>query len=89
MRFSPKAKKSSKIREIVMNPVLCAVHFLKCSVWLRQQEILESVNTHRKTAVKACHASGKTFIAAIAPATTNALATARNVSGSVAFVSNR
>ena len=66
MRFSPKAKKSSKIREIVMNPVLCAVHFLKCSVWLRQQEILESVNTHRKTAVKACHASGKTFVAAIA-----------------------
>ena len=33
-------------------------------VWLRQRDILQSVANHARTAVKACHASSKTFAAA-------------------------
>jgi hypothetical protein len=36
------------------------------SIWHMQGEILESVANNRRTAVKSCHASGKTFISAAA-----------------------
>jgi hypothetical protein len=34
------------------------------AVWSKQREILQSVARYPRTAVKACHASGKTFTAA-------------------------
>jgi phage terminase large subunit len=66
MPSSRKPKRLSEAAKILLDPVLCAARLLCCFLWLKQQEILRSVDTHRKTAVKACHASGKTFVAAIA-----------------------
>ena len=66
MPSSRKPKKLSEAAKIILDPVLCAARLLCCVLWLKQQEILRSVATHRKTAVKACRASGKTFVAAIA-----------------------
>ena len=66
MPSSRKQKRISEAAKIILDPVLCADQMLCCRLWLKQQEILRSVDTHRKTAVKACHASGKTFVAAIA-----------------------
>jgi len=40
--------------------------YRKLPLWSKQREILEALVTHRKVAVKSCHAAGKTFIAAIA-----------------------
>ena len=39
-------------------------NILRKSIWRAQSDILESVLWNRRTAVKSCHASGKTFIAA-------------------------
>src|ERR1700722_16130081 len=66
MPSSRKPKKLSEAARILLDPVLCAARLLKATLWSRQQDILRSVDTRRKTAVKACHASGKTFVAAIA-----------------------
>jgi ribosomal protein L37AE/L43A len=66
MQLSRKQKRTSEAANILLNPVLCASGLLRSSLWLKQQEILLSVNTHLKTAVKACHASGKTYVAAVA-----------------------
>ena len=38
--------------------------FLGADLWEKQTEIAMSVCTHRRTAVKSCHASGKSFLAA-------------------------
>lgn len=38
--------------------------FLGADLWEKQVEIAESVRDHRRTAVKSCHGSGKSFIAA-------------------------
>ena len=56
----------SFVRRVVRNPVLFANHFLRVSLWEREMEILRSVKTHRRTAVKACHGVGKTFTLAAA-----------------------
>lgn len=66
MKSSKKQKRINEAGKILLDPVLCASGVLKSSLWPRQQEILRSVSTHRKTAVKACHASGKTYVAAVA-----------------------
>lgn len=66
MPSSRKQKRVNRAADILLNPVLCASRVLNSSLWLKQQEILLSLATHRKTAVKACHASGKTHVAAIA-----------------------
>ena len=52
------------LRRIVKNPTLFAEIMLRHRVWPVQHKILQSVAIHRQTAVKACHASGKTFTAA-------------------------
>ncbi len=39
---------------------------MAADIWDAQRFILSSITTHRRTAVKACHASGKTFAAALA-----------------------
>lgn len=38
--------------------------FLRADLWEKQIEIAESVRDHRRTAVKSCHASGKSFLSA-------------------------
>jgi len=50
---------------MVQDPVQFARCILKLSLTAKQKEILRSVAKNPRTAVKACHASGKTFIAAV------------------------
>jgi hypothetical protein len=57
-------KRMRNLIEAVENPRLFARVILRHRVWSRQDEILHSVAKHSRTAVKACHASGKTFTAA-------------------------
>jgi len=51
-------------REALLDPVLFAKHYLDIDLWGKQAEIARSVLSNRRTAAKACHASGKTFVAA-------------------------
>lgn len=46
------------------DPVRFVTNGLREQVWSKQAEILESVRDHRRTAVPACHAPGKSHIAA-------------------------
>ena len=46
------------------DPVGFVTQGLKENVWSKQQEILESVRDNKRTAVPACHAPGKSHIAA-------------------------
>jgi phage terminase large subunit len=55
------AEQKAFVKKVVSDPVLFANHFLGVSLWQREAEILRSIKTHRRTAVKACHAVGKTF----------------------------
>lgn len=66
MKSSNKQKRSSEAADILLDPVRCVEILLCCFPWEKQKEILRSLNTHPRTAVKACHASGKTFVAAVA-----------------------
>ena len=45
-------------------PVFFVEHALGHKTWSKQREILQSVRDHKKTAVRACHGSSKTFTAA-------------------------
>lgn len=60
------AEQSQKVRETLIDPVQFSKVWLDSIPWEKQEEILRSIDTKRKTAVKACHSSGKTFIAALA-----------------------
>ena len=53
-------------REMLEDPVAFARGVLGQSLWWRQEEILGDLTRHRRVAVKACHASGKTRLAAVA-----------------------
>lgn len=48
------------------DPVLWAEEQLGVILWSKQKEILRSIVTHKRTAVKSCHSIGKTFTSAIA-----------------------
>lgn len=63
--FDSLAKKSlhDKYR---YDPVAWAEEVLKVKLWSKQKEILEAIVHNKKTAVKSCHAIGKTFISAVA-----------------------
>jgi hypothetical protein len=56
----------SFVRNVVRDPVLFANHILGVDLWEREAEILQSIRTHRRTAVKACHGVGKTFTLGVA-----------------------
>ena len=58
--------RSSDLREALLDPVRFARGWLRQDVWGTQAEILEVISAHRRVAVKACHASGKSRVAAIA-----------------------
>ena len=62
LRINTKLQEASKMVE---DPVEFAQVFLNVNISQSQQEILQSVAKFPRTAVKACHASGKTFIAAV------------------------
>jgi phage terminase large subunit len=64
----PSSRLNKKIEEVwnmIEDPVQFAQSILKLNITAQQQEILRSVAKNPRTAVKACHASGKTFIAAV------------------------
>ena len=53
------------IRKVVKDPVLFATHVLGVELWQLEVDILRSIATRRRTAVKACHGVGKTFALAV------------------------
>lgn len=55
------AEQKSFFKKIVRDPVLFATYVLGVDLWEREAEILRSIKSHRRTAVKACHGVGKTF----------------------------
>jgi phage terminase large subunit len=60
------SEQKSSVRQMIIDPVLFAVHILGVNLWEREAEILESIKTQRRTAVKAAHGVGKTFTLALA-----------------------
>lgn len=58
----------AKQKEYAKDPVLWAEEVLGVVLWSKQKEILRSLVTHKRTAVKSCHGIGKTFISAVASA---------------------
>jgi hypothetical protein len=70
MTIMPKnltSKQLAKLKTSLEDPVEFVRNWLASDVWATQEAILRSIATpHSKTAVKACHSSGKTFIAAAA-----------------------
>ncbi len=54
-----------RLREAVRDPAEFATRFLGVKLWAGQAEILRSIQANQRTAIKACHASGKTFVLAI------------------------
>jgi hypothetical protein len=54
------------LRAVINDPVRFARGLLQSDLWPLQAEILRAVAMCPRTAVKACHASGKTFVAAVA-----------------------
>jgi phage terminase large subunit len=65
MRSSRLNKKTEEVWNMIEDPVQFAEFILKLNLTAKQREVLRSVAKHPRTAVKACHASGKTFIAAV------------------------
>src|ERR1700731_850723 len=53
-------------KNVVCDTILFASHVLGLDLWPREAEIVRSIKTQRRTAIKACHAVGKTFTLAVA-----------------------
>jgi phage terminase large subunit len=64
MRSSQMLERERKLLKICEDPTHFAELILGHDVWSKQDEILQSVAHYPRTAVKACHASSKTFTAA-------------------------
>jgi hypothetical protein len=59
-------EQKSSVSKMLIDPVLFAIHILGVVLWERDAAILQSIRTHRRTAVKAAHGVGKTFTLALA-----------------------
>jgi hypothetical protein len=59
-----KDDQKSQVRRILSDPVLYATHLLGAELWDREAELLRSIQRCRRTAVKACHGAGKTYVLA-------------------------
>ena len=59
-------QRATDLAAVVRDPARFARGILQSDVWPLQEAILRSVAANPRTAVKACHASGKTFCAALA-----------------------
>jgi hypothetical protein len=55
----------NQLRRLADDPVYFAQFILGARLWSKQRDILSSVANHSRTAVAACHASGKTFVTAL------------------------
>lgn len=64
-RASERFASSARSAQYRYDPYLWAKDRLGMHLWSMQQEISESVVNNKKTAVKSCHDSGKTFLAAV------------------------
>src|SRR5580692_4707646 len=53
-------------RGVIQEPALFASHVLGVALWEREVEIVQTIKSHRRTAIKACHGVGKTFTLAVA-----------------------
>jgi hypothetical protein len=51
----------TRLRSVLAAPDLFIERFLRASLWGAQRWLCQAVATHQRTAVKACHATGKTF----------------------------
>jgi phage terminase large subunit len=60
------AEQIAYVKDVVSDPILFAENILGVQLWEREAEILQSIKSHRRTAVKAAHSVGKTFTLAIA-----------------------
>jgi hypothetical protein len=60
------AAQKAYVRKVLGDAVLFATHFLGAQLWEREAEILRSIQTYRRTAIKACHGAGKTYSLALA-----------------------
>lgn len=54
----------AELRRVLLDPYLFASRILRHDVWETPKRVLRSVRDNPRTAVKACHASSKTFTAA-------------------------
>jgi hypothetical protein len=61
--FGSQKKDESALAKLV-DPVRFVNDYLNHRIWAGQSDILGAVATHPRVAVKACHASSKTFTAA-------------------------
>src|ERR1700720_2975493 len=52
-------------KKVASDPVLFANQVLGVTLWELEAAILQSIKTHRRTAIKACHGVGKTFTLAL------------------------
>src|ERR1700722_17758945 len=52
-------------RSVIQDPVLFGSQVLGVDLWAREVEIVQTIKSHRRTAVKACHGVGKTFTLAV------------------------
>ena len=64
MKSLKKQKRVAEIASLINDPVMFVQLFLCQKIWSKQIEILRAVAKYPRTGIKACHASGKTFIAA-------------------------
>jgi hypothetical protein len=64
--LSPEEWEEWRQRKELSHPVGFAERWLASDVWGIQKDILEAIASGSKIAVKACHSSGKTYIAAVA-----------------------
>lgn len=53
-------------RQLLRDPVRFSRRLMRADTWAGQNRILNAVDTKKRIAVKACHASGKTYAAALA-----------------------
>ena len=60
------AEQKALARKALRNPVLFANGFLGARLWERQAEILQTIATQTRIAIRASHAVGKSFVLAIA-----------------------
>jgi len=65
MRSKNSRARINSIYQTIQDPTQFAKIWLASDLTGQQDEILQSVAHHRRTAVRACHASGKTFAAAM------------------------
>jgi phage terminase large subunit len=60
------ADDATALASVIRDPVRFCRGLLRQDLWPLQEAILRAVASRPRTAVKACHASGKTFVAAVA-----------------------